>query len=158
MKKILVVAYLMVSSAGCMMDRAAFEAKDGSYHVRGQSTHPEAMAATLSANRQGELMAEGYKASVESGRMGPYGPYGGGYMTQGAFYGMPQQVVVQSQPSAPSSSGGSYATKGEVQAAVANGDAAREEAQEARRRADASLRMHRKLCERSGECPPASNK
>ena len=140
------VLFVALLAGGCM-NRAVFAAKDGSYEIRGQSTHPEAMAATLSANRQGELMAEGYKSAVERGRMG----YGGGYMTEGSFYGLPT-TVVQPAAAAPAA-GGQYATKGEVSAAVANGDAAREEAQEARRRADASLRMHRKLCERSGECP-----
>jgi hypothetical protein len=147
MKSMPVLLVLIASVVGCV-NRATFQAHDGSYDIAGQSSNPEAMAATLSANRQGELMAEGYKTAVERGSSYGYG----GYMTEGGFYGMPVTVVPST--AAPGQSG-QYATKSEVEAAVANGDAARDEAQEARRRADASLRMHRKLCERSGECPPS---
>jgi hypothetical protein len=135
-------------ATGCA--HANFEARPGDYYVEGRSHNPEAMAATLSTNYTRETNAHTYREAVRSGRAWPYsgGGYGNDYWLYFRRYVPTAPAVPGVPPGTESSTSG--VTRGEL-------DAVHEEAAEARRRADDSLRMHgrtrRYLEERDGSAP-----
>jgi hypothetical protein len=101
MKFGIIVAAAAALQIGCMASFQAAagdpESADGGYVVQGSSVSPAQMAATLSANRQGETMAEACAAAVREHGTNPCMPqplFGGYGYTGGGYYNRRGNVVV----------------------------------------------------------------
>lgn len=145
MSKLVQLAFLLLvasvtSGCGALFASAGVESRPGDYHVNGYTSSPEAYAAVASHNYVQEYNAETYRRAVESGRAYPYmGGMTGDYWMY--YRGvMPTQPVVPAPPPATTSTVG---PRSQV-TPPPQGDALAE-AREARRRADAALRMHARL-------------
>lgn len=146
--KLLTVLALVALSSGC----AAVSVRGSHAAVTG--TTVRTIAAVNAAAQADVAMtnAETYQTAVESGYAYPYagGGYGNDYLL---YYGgviptQPQAAPASAQPApAPASDDPSApATQEQLAAVLSVADAANE-------KADDGLRMHRKLCEREGNCP-----
>ncbi|HTK05173.1 MAG TPA: hypothetical protein VL500_06305 [Candidatus Eisenbacteria bacterium] len=161
MNKLAQLAFLMfvasaTSGCGALFASAGVESRPGDYHVNGYTSSPEAYASVASHNYVQEYNAETYRRAVESGRAYPYQ----GGMT--GDYWMYYRGVVPAQPVtpvAPPPAATSSVTGPRSSVTPPTGDALAE-AREARRRADAALRMHARLrarmeADEAAEPPPS---
>ncbi len=140
----LVFVLVSLVFGGCAINQASFSAQDGSYAIRGTTDRPEAMAYTLSSNRARELNAEAYAEAVKEGRVVPYGGRNG----SSSFY-------FRNMPPVAEAKGGTQKPQAEVTAAdlatvTEIASVAAERSAKAEEKADDSLKMHRRLCERLG--------
>lgn len=140
MSKFATLAFLMFAAfaaSGC----AGIQSRPGDYHVNGYTGDPIAATAVASRAYVDQYNAETYRRAVESGRAYPYaGGMGGDYWYHyRGFVPAPPPVVAPP----PVSSGGPTSS-----AVVPPTGDALAEAREARRRADAALRMHARLRDR----------
>lgn len=135
------LAFLMFAAflSGC----AGIQSRPGDYHVNGYTTDPIAATAVAGRVYTEQYNAETYRRAVESGRAVPYmGGMGGDYWM---YY---RNVVPVAPPVAPPPPAVAPTAPPTSSATVAPTGDALAEAREARRRADASLRMHSRLRER----------
>ena len=141
MSKLLQLAFLLsvaFASSGCgaLFASAGVESRPGDYHVNGYTSDPVGAIAVSSQAYVQQYNAETYRRAVESGRAYPYaGGMGGDYWYY--YRGVVPTPTVVAPPPGPVSS-----------ATVAPTGDALVEAREARRRADAALRMHSRLRDR----------
>ena len=145
------------SGCGALFASAGVESRPGDYHVNGYTSDPNGAIAVSSQAYVQQYNAETYRRAVESGRAYPYmGGMGGDYWMY--YRGIvPAQPVM---PAAPPPQPTSTSTVAPHSSATPppQGDALTE-AREARRRADAALRMHARLRaerEAADAPPPAS--
>ncbi len=145
MNKLAQLAFLLfvaAGSSGCgaLFASAGVESRPGDYHVNGYTSDPVGAISVSSRAYVDQYNAETYRRAVESGRAYPYmGGMGGDYW----FYYrgvVPPPTVVAPPPAvvAPGPTSSVAAPTGDALA----------EAREARRRADAALRMHARLRDR----------
>ena len=143
MRTLCTLAFLMFAAfqTGC----AGIQSRPGDYHVNGYTGDPIAATAVAGRVYTEQYNAETYRRAVESGRAVPYmGGMGGDYWMY--YRNVVPAAPVVAPPPAPSSS----VTPGAPtsSATVAPTGDALAEAREARRRADAALRMHARLRDR----------
>ena len=162
MNKLAQLAFLMfvasaTSGCGALFASAGVESRPGDYHVNGYTSSPEAAIAVSNQAYVQQYNAETYRRAVESGRAYPY--MGG--MT--GDYWMYYRGVVPAQPVmpvAPPPAATSSVTGPRSSASTPPTGDALAEAREARRRADAALRMHARLrarmeADEASEAPPS---
>lgn len=133
------LAFLMFAAflTGC----AGIQSRPGDYHVNGYTGDPIAATAVAGRVYTEQYNAETYRRAVESGRAYPYGGgMGGDYWMYYRNY-VPAAPVVAPPPAVVPTGPTSSATVAPTGDALA-------EAREARRRADAALRMHARLRDR----------
>ena len=137
----LTLLFAAFATSGC----ATMSSSPGTYSVSGVTTDPIAATAVAGRVYAEQYNAETYRRAVESGRAYPYpGGMGGDYWYY--YRGVvPAAPPVVAPP--PSSTAVVPTTPTSSVAPSVTGDALAE-AREARRRADASLRMHARLRDR----------
>src|SRR5512142_1595862 len=139
LSKLAFLLFVATVTNGC----ATMSSAPGAYSVSGMTTDPIAATAVAGRVYTEQYNAETYRRAVESGRAYPYmGGMTGDYWYYYRGYVPPAPVVAPPPPAA-------TVTPGPVSSVSPppTGDALAE-AREARRRADASLRMHARLRDR----------
>ena len=140
----LLFAAFASSGCGALFASAGVESRPGDYHVNGYTSDTNGAIAVSSRAYVDQYNAETYRRAVESGRAYPYP---GGMMGDYWYYYRGFAPTAPPPVAPPPSTTTVPHTSSSTVAPPVEGDALTE-AREARRRADAALRMHAALRDR----------